>query len=57
VVRDTPFRETHYKGVLKALEKADKTLPIDVTERRKRGTYADLKMRLFFKPKTTPSGC
>ena len=51
VVRHTPFRETHYKKVLQALEEADKIVPVNPSSRRRRGTYADMNMGLFFKPK------
>ena len=51
VVRQTPFRETHYKKVLQALEEADKIVPINPPARRRRATYADIDMRLSFKPK------
>ncbi len=51
VVRHTPFRETHYKKVLQALEEADKVVPVDPPARRRRGTYAEMNMRLSFKPK------
>ncbi len=50
VVRDTPFRETHYRSVLQALENAKKIVPVDAPARRRRGTYADINMRLSFKP-------
>jgi hypothetical protein len=50
VVRRTPFRETHYKKVLQALEEADKIVPVSLPARRRRGTYADMNMRLSFKP-------
>jgi hypothetical protein len=51
VVRHTPFRETHYKKVLQALEQADKIVPIDPPLKRRRGTYADMNMSLSFMPK------
>ena len=50
VVRHTPFRETHYKKVLQALEEADKIVPVNLPATRRRGTYADMNMRLSFKP-------
>jgi three-Cys-motif partner protein len=50
VVRRTPFRETHYKKVLQALEEADKIVPVNLPATRRRGTYADMNMRLSFKP-------
>jgi len=51
VVHDTPFRETHYKKVLQALEEADRIVPVNPLPKRRRGTYADMKMRLSFKTK------
>ena len=51
VVHDTPFRETHYKKVLQSLEGAKRIAPIDPPATRRRGTYADMNMRLLFGPK------
>jgi|SRR5579863_3896576 len=51
VILETPFRETHYKKVLQALEKADEVLPVNPPANRQRGTFADANMRLNFKPK------
>jgi hypothetical protein len=51
VVRHTPFRETHYKKVLQALEEADKIVPVNPPAKRRCGTYADINMRLSFKSK------
>ncbi len=51
VIRDTPFRETHYKKVLQSLEEAGKIVPVNPSSRRRRGTYADMSMRLSFKRK------
>lgn len=51
VVRDTPFRETHYKKVLQVLEEAGIIIAVDPPAKRRRGTYADMKMKLRFKPK------
>ncbi len=51
VVCNTAFRETHYKKVLQALEEADKVVPVNPLATRRRGTYADMRMRLKFKPK------
>jgi three-Cys-motif partner protein len=48
VVRDTPFRETHYKKVLQTLEASGEVSPINPPAGRKRGTYADVNMRLRF---------
>jgi hypothetical protein len=52
VVHDTPFRETHYKKVLQSLEGAGRITPINPPETRRRGTYADMNMKLRFGPKT-----
>jgi three-Cys-motif partner protein len=50
VVAETPFRETHYKGVLRTMETA--TPPrldvVNPSTTRKRGTYGDPMMRLRF---------
>jgi three-Cys-motif partner protein len=51
VVRETPFRETHYKKVLQSLENAGVIIPVDPAPTRRRGTYGDGKMRLLFKQK------
>jgi three-Cys-motif partner protein len=51
VVRHTPFRETHYRKVLQALEEAGKIVPLNPPARRRRGTYADMSMRLSFVPR------
>ena len=51
VVRQTPFRETHYKKVLQALEEADKIVPTNPPLKRRRGTYAGMNMKLLFRPK------
>jgi three-Cys-motif partner protein len=51
VVRMTPFRETHYKKVLQALEESNRILAVDPLPKRRRGTYGDMNMRLLFKPK------
>lgn len=48
VVHDTPFRETHYKKVLQALEATGRLLPISAPAARRRGTYGDMNMRLRF---------
>ncbi|MEH2611326.1 three-Cys-motif partner protein TcmP [Bradyrhizobium sp. AZCC 1693] len=52
VVHETPFRETHYKKVLQTLEGAERLIPIDPPANRRRGTYADINMKLRFEPKT-----
>jgi hypothetical protein len=51
VVRHSPFRETHYKKVLQTLEEAGKIVPVNPPAKRRRGTYADMNIRLSFKPK------
>jgi three-Cys-motif partner protein len=51
VVCQTAFRETHYKKALKALEEADKVIVVNPPPRRRSGTYADMSMKLSFKPK------
>jgi hypothetical protein len=51
VVHDTPFRETHYKKVLQLLEGAERIVPINPSATRRRGTYADMNMKLRFGPK------
>jgi hypothetical protein len=51
VVRDTPFRETHYKKVLQSLEGLGRITPLNALPTRRRGTYADMNMRLRFEPK------
>jgi three-Cys-motif partner protein len=50
-VHHTPFRETHYKKALQALEEVGKVVPVDPPAKRRPGTYADMNMRLLFKPK------
>lgn len=49
VVRDTPFRETHYKKILQSLEKADIITVHNAPPSRRRGTYADENIQLRFK--------
>jgi three-Cys-motif partner protein len=49
VVHDTPFRETHYKKVLQALEEAGKVVPVSPPTQRRRGTYADMNLKLAFR--------
>jgi len=51
VIHNSPFRETHYKKALQALEDGGKLTPINPTPKRRRGTYADMNMRLSFGPK------
>jgi three-Cys-motif partner protein len=50
VVCNTAFRETHYKKVLQTLEAAGKLVPINPPAKRRRGTYADMNMRIYFEP-------
>jgi hypothetical protein len=52
VVHDTPFRETHYKKVLQSLEGIGRIIPINPPSTRRRGTYADMNMKLHFGSKT-----
>ena len=49
VVRDTPYRETHYKKVLQELEKNGRIVPLSPPASRKVGTYADENLRFSFK--------
>jgi three-Cys-motif partner protein len=49
VVRDTPFRETHYKKVLQSLETSGEIEVLNAPTTRRRGTYADMNMRLRFR--------
>jgi hypothetical protein len=51
VIHHTPFRETHDKKVLQALEEAGQMVPVNPPEKRRRGTYADFNLKLSFKPK------
>ncbi len=52
VVRETPFRETHYKKVLQTLEADGEVIPVSPPANRRRGTYAIGNMKLYFKPKS-----
>jgi hypothetical protein len=49
VIRDTPFRETHYKKVLQSLEAIGGITPLNPPAARRRGTYADVNMKLLFR--------
>ena len=51
VLEETAFRETHYKRVLRELERAEPPMieVIDPLPRRRRGTYPDKSMRLRFR--------
>ncbi len=51
VVRQTVFRETHYKKVLQTLESEGQILPKNARPNRRPGTYADVSMRLAFRPR------
>jgi hypothetical protein len=51
VVHDMPFRETYYKKVLQLLEGAERIVPINPPATRRRGTYADMNIKLRFGPK------
>jgi three-Cys-motif partner protein len=48
IVHETPFRETHYKKVLQSLEGSGEITPISPPAARRRGTYADVNMKLLF---------
>lgn len=48
VVESTPFRETHYKSVLRELEARNVLQAIGAKRDRRRGTFSDPKMRLKF---------
>jgi three-Cys-motif partner protein len=48
VLVDTPFRETHYKRILKALEKAAQLKVISAPPGRKIGTFGDPQMVVRF---------
>ena len=48
VLVDTPFRETHYKRILKALEKATQLKVISAAPGRKIGTFGDPRMVVRF---------
>lgn len=49
VVCRTPFRETHYKKILQALEESGLIVPIDPPANRRRGTFADPDLKLMFR--------
>jgi hypothetical protein len=49
VVCETPFRETHYKKVLKDLEEAGQVAAVDPPAKRKSGQFGDPNMMLRFK--------
>jgi len=49
VVRETPFRETHYKKVLQTLENSGEMIPVNPPANRRRGTYAVGDMKVGFK--------
>ena len=51
VVRDTPFREAHYKKVLQSLETSGEIVPLNAPATRRRGTYADNSLRFRFSDK------
>lgn len=48
IVHGTPFRETHYRKVLQSLEANGEIVPIDPPATRRRGTYANMNMKLRF---------
>jgi hypothetical protein len=51
VVADTPYREAHVKGALKALELSNppELEPVNAGPTRKRGTYPEPSVRLRFR--------
>lgn len=49
VVRETPFRETHYKKVLTEFEKTGRMEAVTPPAKRKRGQFGDPDMKLRFK--------
>ncbi len=51
VVCESPFRETHYKKVLKELEDAGQMAAIDPPAKRRRGQFGDQDMKLRFEPR------
>jgi len=48
VLVETAFRETHYKGILKALERTGKAKIINAAPGRKKGTFSDPQMIVRF---------
>jgi three-Cys-motif partner protein len=48
VLTDTAFRETHYKGIMKALEKEELLQVTNPAPKRKRGTFPDPAMVVRF---------
>ena len=46
--RTRAFRETHYKGILKALEKAGRLKVIKAGPNRRAGTFGDAAMMVRF---------
>ena len=48
VVRDTAFRETHYKKVLQALEQANRVVVTNAPSNRRRGTYPNADLEVLF---------
>lgn len=49
VLVQTAFRETHYKGILKAIEREGALQPLNPSSSRKLGTFADPNMAVRFK--------
>lgn len=48
VVVQTAFRESHYKGILKALEKEGSLSPLNAAPGRRAGTFGDPSMKVRF---------
>jgi hypothetical protein len=48
VIRDTSFRETHYKKILQALEKNGLINVTGPNEKRRSGTFADPELKIAF---------
>jgi hypothetical protein len=44
----TAFRESHYKGILKALEKEGLLKPVDANQGRRAGMFPDPAMVIHF---------
>lgn len=48
ILADTPFRETHYKKLLKKLEQSGRIQVMDPSPLRRKGTFGDQKMIVLF---------
>ena len=50
VLAETAFRETHYKGILRGMERIEHSMePIDALPHRRPGTFSDPGLKLYFK--------